>query len=132
MSRGPKPGTVTKTDFVAKVRAAYGAALPDWVEALAEECTRRSAAAVAETIGYSPAVISHVLGNRYTGDIRRVEEKARGALMGASVTCPVLGELARNRCLDEQRKPFATTSSIRVRLHRACRSGCPHARLKGH
>lgn len=129
--RGPKKGTVTKTDFVAKARAAWGERIPDWVMTLAQECSRRSGSAVAEQIKYSPAVVSHVLANRYPGDIGRVEEKVRGALMGETVVCPILGELPLDRCLDEQKKPNNATSSIRSRVFRACRSGCPHSRLKG-
>jgi hypothetical protein len=123
MKRGPQ------SDFVAKARGAWGDGVPAWVIVLAGECNRTSGSAVAKRLGYSPAVVSHVIANTYPGDIRRVEEKVRGALMGVTVDCPVLGEIGLDRCLDEQRKPFSGTSSIRSRLFRACRSGCPHSRL---
>lgn len=132
MKRGPKPGLKTKTDFVAKARAAYGDALPDWVEELAVEATNTSAVTAAAKIGYSASLLSHVFSNKYTGDITRVEAKVRGALMGATVMCPILGEIGRDRCLDEQKMPRSATSSLRSKLYRACRSGCPHSRIKEH
>lgn len=119
-----------KPDFVAKARGAWGAALPAWVIALAEHCNRTSATSAAKKLGYSTAVVSHVIANTYAGDLGRVAEKAKGAFMGATVRCPVLGDIRRDRCLDEQQKKFTGSSSIRSKLYRACRSGCPHSLLK--
>lgn len=130
MKRGPAAGAKTKVDFAAKALAAYGDALPDWVEELAAEATATSLKAAAKKIGYSDAVLSHVFSGSYSGDLARVEEKVRGALMGVTVMCPVLGEIGRDHCLDQQKMPFSATSSIRSKLYRACRSGCPHSRLK--
>jgi hypothetical protein len=132
MKRGPAAGAKTKTDFVAKARAAYGDTLPDWVEELAIEASNTSAVTAAKKIGYSGSLLSHVFSNTYTGDIARVEAKVRGALMGATVICPILGEIGRDRCLDEQKMPRSATSSLRSKLYRACRSGCPHSRIKEH
>lgn len=129
MKRGPRSGQQTKTDFAAKARASWGERVPDWVVVLAEQASATSGIAAAAKIGYSPAVVTHVIANSYSGDITRVAEKVRGALMGATVGCPVLGEIGRDRCLDEQKKPFSGTSSVRSRLFRACRAGCPHSRL---
>lgn len=130
MSRGPQPGQKTKTDFLAKVEASWNGAAPDWVRELAAEATATSGVRAAKKIGYSAAVLCHVFANRYTGDLVRVEAKVRGALMNETVACPVYGEIGRDRCLDIQKMPFAATSSIRARAFRACRSGCPHSRLK--
>ncbi len=124
MSRAP-------TDFTAKARAAWGEDVQEWVLALAAEATRTSASAVATRLGYSPPVISEVIANRYRGDVSRVAEKVAGAFLGAEVGCPVLGAIGRDQCLEEQRKPFMTTSSVRTRLYRACRGGCPHSRIGG-
>jgi hypothetical protein len=129
MKRGPASGR-TRTDFVARARDSWGE-VPDHILVLAEEATRTSAAAAAARIGYSAAVISDVIGNKYRGDMARVAESIRGALMGAVVACPVLGEIGRDRCLQEQKRPYSPTSSLRARLYRACRSGCPHARHMG-
>ena len=102
---------------------------PDWVEALAAECARSSQRVIAFRIRYSPAVVSQVLKGTYKGDLSRVEEAVRGALMNKTVGCPVLGNLAADRCLEIQAQPFAATNAQRVKLYRACREGCTHSRL---
>lgn len=119
-----------KVDFVAKARDAWGKALPDWVAELAELATNTSQATAAKRIGYSAPVVSQVIGRTYRGDLARVEAKVRGALMHETVMCRVLGEIGLDQCRDEQRKPFFATSSVRTRVYRECRSGCPHSRLK--
>lgn len=115
-----------------KARRAWGAEIPAWVEALAEEATRTSGAAAARRIGYSQGVVSGVLARNYKGDYAAVEGKVSGALMGATVMCPGgYGEIPRDRCLDLQ-KGFLATSSARARVYQVCRSGtCPHSRIKG-
>ncbi len=130
MRRGPHFGNKPATDFVAKAKAAWGEQIPDWVLTLAEEANRTTAKAVADRVGYSAAVLSHVFSKSYIGDMQRVEEKARGVFMGMKVTCPVLGEIGRDHCLDEQKKPFSASSSVRSKVYRACRGGCEHSRLK--
>lgn len=130
MNRGPRAGQPSNIDFVAKACGAWGDKLPEWVRTLAEEATATSGTLAAGKIGYSPAVVSHVFANTYKGDIEAVEAKVRGALMGETVICPVLGEIGRNHCLDEQRKPRVATSSIRSKVWRACRAGCQNSRLK--
>jgi hypothetical protein len=121
--------TKVKVDYVAKAGAAWKGALPDWVEQLAREANRTTAKKAAQRIGYSGAVVSHVLNNAYPGDIARVEAKVRGALMSATVMCPVVGEIGLDRCLDEQKMGNTGASSIRARLYRACRGGCPNSRI---
>jgi hypothetical protein len=103
--------------------------MTDWIDILRARCAETSQARVADKIGYSPAVISTVLKGTYAGDLTAVEKAVRGAFMGATVDCPVLGAIASNRCLEEQRKPFAATNPHRVTLYRACRSGCAHSAL---
>ena len=102
----------------------------DWIETLREQCRRHGSKEVGDEIGYSKTVISQVLNGKYPGNLAKVEDAVRGAYLGKCVACPVLGELARNRCLEHQQRPFATTNPTRVKLFRACRSGCPHSQLK--
>jgi hypothetical protein len=128
--RGPRAGQPSGVDYIAKARAAWGDALPDWVEELATYASAWSGTLAAQKIGYSPAVVTHVIANSYKGDLSAVEGKVRGALMGEEVICPVLGAIGRNVCLDEQAKPGHATSSIRSKVYRACRAGCVHSRLK--
>lgn len=114
------------TDFGAKALAAWGNP-PDWIVALADACQQETQSGVARRLGVSGSQISHVLANNYAGRLDRIEQLVRGAYLGATVNCPVLGEISRDRCMEEQSRPFAATSSLRVTLHRACRAGCPHA-----
>lgn len=122
-----------KQTFVTKARAAWGNPAPDWVEALAEAADRMTATRAAKNIGYSPAVLSHVFAKNYPGDIEAVEQKVRGALLGATVTCPVYGEIGRDQCLDLQKvmPPFSSEASSRC--HRSCRGmgmpKCSHSRI---
>lgn len=114
-----------------KASKAWDGGVPDWVAELAEMAERQGLNACASRLGYSPAVISQTIGNKYQGDLSKVEDKVRGALMGATVLCPVLGEIGRDVCLGWQAKPKAVTNSTRSKLYRACRNRCPHSRLKG-
>lgn len=120
-----------KISAIDKATVAWGEGMPDEVRELARYVDQHTGVAAAKAIGYSGAVVSHMLVGRYTGDLDAVFAKIRGALMGEVVICPVLGELGRDRCLTEQKKPFATSNAARARVFRACRSGCPHSRLKG-
>ncbi len=96
--------------------------MTDWIEALRTEAKNTSQASAATRIGYSPAVVNQVLKGTYKGDLTSVEEAVRGAIMGATVECPVIGDIPRNRCIDHQRRSgrFAATNPTRVQLHRAC------------
>lgn len=113
--------------FADKAEAAWSPA-PFWVRRLAEEADRIGQPATGRRIDYSAATVSQVISNTYRGDLRRVEQMVLGALMAATVNCPVKGEMARNVCLKWQDKPFATSSSDRARMYHACRSGCPHSK----
>lgn len=99
----------------------------DWLVVLQEACTGSSQAAVAKRIGYSAAVVNQVLKGTYKGDLARVQQAVEGALMGLTVECPIVGELARNRCLEYQRRGFAATNPFRVSLAKACPT-CPNRR----
>ena len=101
---------------------------PRWLQVLRAECEKTSQRKVAADIGYSAAAVSRVLNNKYGQDggrLDRFEHAVRGAYMGETVNCPILGELPVNRCLENQRRPFAATNPTRVQLYRACR-GCAH------
>lgn len=133
MNRGPAPGAsrpcVAGKSMAEKAVDAWGE-VPDWIEELAALADREGLRGAEKRVGYSASAISTVINRRYRGDVGRVEESVRGALMGRVVDCPVLGEIGRDQCLAWQKKPFAATSSVRVAVHRACRSGCRHSALK--
>ena len=115
----------------ARARRAWGDEAPDWILELARACDRQSQRRLSQRLGYSPSTINQVLSNTYRGDLKAVRKAVSGALMHGTVTCPILGEIPSHRCLSIQRQPFAATNALRVRLYRACRSGCPNSRLGG-
>ncbi|ACI98511.1 hypothetical protein [Rhodospirillum centenum] len=121
--------------FMEKAAEAWGDAMPEWVVTLATACDAQGQRRVADIIERSPALVSNVIrgrygANGYAGDLTAVEQVVRGALMNATLNCPVLGEIGLNRCQDERTRPFTATSSMRARLYRACRQ-CPHNQNAG-
>jgi len=110
---------------VGKARASWGDDLPDWVLMFAERCDETSVRSTAQRIGYSPSVGSQILSKSYNGRLDKVEAAVRGAFMGTTVPCPVLGDLAVDKCLYHQARAFAPTNPTRVRLSRTCPT-CPH------
>jgi hypothetical protein len=110
-------------------RAAWGGTPPAWIEALALACDAATQNQVAQRIGYSPTVVSQTLSNVYVGDLTAVQTAVEGALMGATVACPVLGSLGSDLCQQHQRAGFSSTNPLRIQLYRACRSGCAQSRL---
>lgn len=129
MKRGPESGAGRNADtdrtFAQKAVDAHAGAPPDWIAALAALADRGGLKAAGEAIGYSGGLVSQVIANKYPGDIGKVEQKTRGALLGATVDCPGAGDVMdRKTCLDWQDKPRAATSSLRTRMYHACRA-CP-------
>jgi len=118
----------TGPSFIDKALQSYTGA-PDWVIELARLADAEGLAGAEKRIGYSRSAISAVINCKYAGDLDRVEQMVRGALMAETTLCPVLGELPRNRCLEWQKKPYAPTSSHRVQMYVACQS-CPNARVR--
>jgi hypothetical protein len=118
-----------KPDQVARARIAWGEAMPPEVLALAQACKAQTSRAVARRLGYSDAVISHVLAKKYPGDVAKVFVTIRGSLMGETVDCPELGELRRDQCLRNQAKPFSSNNSASARLFHACKT-CPNRQQK--
>lgn len=134
MTPGPQKGRAANGDdrsFIEKATHAWGAPVPEWIEALAAMADAQGLTATGKAIDYSGSLVSQVLNNKYGGDVGLVEEKVHGALLGRTVECPRLGEMARSVCLEWQKKPLAHTSTLRVDMYHACRGGCPHSRLSG-
>lgn len=128
MKRGPI-GAAGAVDYPAKAKAAWGDP-PKWVERLAEQASGSSASAVAGRLGCAPSVVSQVISNSYRGRFDRIEAAVRGAFMGETVDCPVVGEIGMDRCRDEQRQPFRATSAMRAQLFHACQT-CSNREVKG-
>ncbi len=103
---------------------------PVWLTELREQCHRKGQANVAKLIGYSPAVVNQVLQGKNPGRVDKVERAVRGAFMGETCFCPVMGEIPADRCLAIQKQPFASTNPQRVKLYRACRDGCHYSQIE--
>lgn len=114
---------------VAKAKEAWGDALPDWVLVMAEACDNTNQKKIANEMRYSPAVVNTVLKATYAGDLSAVKQAVEGALMASTVQCPVVGELQANKCMENQRRQYAATNALRVRLYKACNGGCSHSRI---
>ncbi len=115
--------TDKSTANVDRARERWGAAAPDWIIVLAEACDQFGQTAMGKRLGVSGAVISATLSNTYAGRLDKIEQRVRGELMNERVTCPVLGEISKRQCLDEQSREYASTNALRVELRRAC-AGC--------
>lgn len=93
-----------------------------WLETLRAACEQQGQKPIAKQIGFSATTVSQVLSGSYSADTKRIKTAVEGALMGATVECPVIGEIPRQRCIEHQRragKP-AATNPMRVQLARAC------------
>lgn len=111
------------------VRQFWGPEPPDWVLALAEYCdAKKSQREAGALIGYSASAINQIFHAKYP-NTAEIEDKVRGALLGETVNCPVLGVLTKDRCRGHQAAPFAATNSTRVRLYRTCRGACPNSQI---
>lgn len=102
-----------------------------WLEALRKETQKpkMSQAQIARDMKVSGATISLVLKGKYPGDMDRIETIVRGKYMHETVMCPILSEIALDRCLEEQVKPFSSHNPTRAQLFKACRT-CKHNKKK--
>lgn len=82
-----------------------------------------SQAKVAAKLGYSSATVSQLLSGSYNGSSDTVLTRVFEVYGGQVVGCPILGDIALCRCVDERRRPFSATNPRRVRMYRACK-GC--------
>ncbi|MBL4799808.1 MAG: hypothetical protein JKY50_20610 [Oleispira sp.] len=103
---------------------------PKWLSVLQEKCDLTSQRQVGDHLGVSNAVISQALKQKYPGDIISLEKKVRGAFMGETVNCPVLGELDLNKCLKNQGEKMSAVNPLRVQLYRACNGRCENSQIK--
>lgn len=109
-----------------KAMAAWGAALPDWVRALAERADETSQSIVAREVGYSTTAISTIIGNTYAArDTSAFEEAVRASVMREAIICPVFGETSLAQCVEWRQhasRPPRTISSLHVQMRVACKA----------
>lgn len=114
-------------------RSSWGENIPDWVLALAQAIDAQDLAMpraqklTAERIGYSNAVVHEVLRNRYKGDHAKVAFRVTQCLATDSADCPILGRISHAECHAHQAQKNPGSTPLKVKLYRACRSGCPHS-----
>lgn len=103
----------------------------DWLVRLRAEVARTSQRRVADALraggGYpSDTLISQVLAGKYQGRTDKLRRLVEGYYLGATVPCPVLGDISRHICEHTQALPYQPSNFRRIELFRACRA-CPHA-----
>ncbi|MBI2770017.1 MAG: XRE family transcriptional regulator [Burkholderiales bacterium] len=111
----PTPNKRTARALPADVKAA----LADAVKKL------KSQSKAAAALQVSGSVVSQLLNGVYPGDVDTMADRIRGKFMAQTVKCPVMGDLARNECLNNQARAFAATNPLRTALHKACKT-CPN------
>ncbi len=101
----------------------------EWLQVLDAECNRTSQAKVAQKIGASKTTISQALNGVYPNEIGllKLRDKVEGTYMGATITCPVFGDIPRDVCASSQEKELATHNPFRVQLFNTCPT-CPNRR----
>ena len=117
--------------MLAKAIAAWGTEMPPWVRTLAIACEGASLRQAAARLDVSPAMVSLAINNKRR-DLSFIKDRVEQHLMTIQFSCPVLGVISINRCLQEQARPFSGANPLRVQLYRACRNGCPHYKEKQH
>lgn len=99
-----------------------------WITILAEQARVLGQEEVSKRLGISKTVVSQLINDKYPGDMSRMQKLVEGAFMEHLVECPILGAIPLHQC-DKHQGNKSTSNPIRLRLYRACRSGCPHSSL---
>ena len=123
---------IVKTPVAQIVRDHWGENPPDYISVLANACEMAdSQSKVAKRLGYSAAVVSSMLKNKYGGDIGKFEDKVRAILMIEDVDCPAVAQTIQLvTCLEHQGhvKAGNRSNSFRMKMMHHCPS-CPQGRL---
>ena len=107
----------------ARAEAVWGQA-PGWVLARARACDRSTQAQVAADLGVAQSYVSWALRGEMFQYHGRVETAVRARLLGETAECPILGEIALDRCGDLRRRTGRALGPIEKALREACPS-CP-------
>ncbi|MGF1680194.1 helix-turn-helix domain-containing protein [Photobacterium minamisatsumaniensis] len=104
----------------------------NWLEAITAELSKAEVTQnkLARDLGVSTSMLSQVVRGIYPGSTETLQARVEGRLMDRTVQCPVKGCIRLDECLDHQGKPFSSANRERVKMHRACRSGCPNSKLE--
>jgi len=104
----------------------------EWVKVLADAVAApgMSQNKMANQLGVSTSMLSQVLRGIYPGNTEKLQMKVEGQFMNRVVNCPIKGEIPIDECHEHQQRPFSSANRERVKLYRACRSGCPYSSLE--
>lgn len=103
-----------------KAKAAWGGDAPDWIIILARRCDTQSQTAVASFLNVNGGYVSYALRNQHEAYHGRVEDAVRSRLMGETIECPVLGEIAPDVCRQHRQSRLRALGPVQKRLRDAC------------
>ncbi len=103
----------------------------EWLDVLRSEVQKTSLQKVADKTGLSRTLISQTCNGKYPGDLERVRHVVESVFMGATVMCPILGEIPQHQCMLHQKKQAGDIGDNpqAIKLYKACRSRCPNSQI---
>lgn len=96
-----------------------------WLKHFRDTCDRLSMSEVSRRLSCSTSVVSQIYHKKYPSPITKWRDRFLAEFEPGTVDCPVLGEIERELCSQNRKRPFAATNPQRVRLFHACRV-CPN------
>ncbi len=99
-----------------------------WLEMLQLQVGEKGLRAVSTSLGVSTATISQVCNEKYPGDLKRIQALVESVYLNKHVLCPVQGEIPWHLCQQNQKNVY-TGNPQKLRIYRACRSGCSNSDL---
>jgi hypothetical protein len=100
----------------------------DWMDALRDLAKRIGGSGAAQEVGLSEATVSQVLSGSYAASTRRIERRVRGQLLGATCSCPVMGQVSTRLCQDVQERKPPIANPQHAQAWMACRGRGPFTR----
>ena len=108
-----------------KAETAWNGAPPDWIVKLATACDATSQSIVARELRVNGGYLSYALRNQKPEYHQRVRDATRARLMGETVCCPVLGNIALDLCAAHRRSRLKPTGPAQRELRATC-PNCIH------
>jgi transcriptional regulator with XRE-family HTH domain len=101
-----------------------------WLDELRRQINATSLTAVSKAMGVSKTTISQLANGKYGADTAKMQVLVESVYMGHTVTCPVLGEIPKHKCMAHQNTKHVGSQPNAIRLWKACRSDCPNSELE--
>lgn len=99
-----------------------------WLQVLKEQVEIHGQKPVAAKLGISNGTVSQLVNEKYPGDMAKMQARVESVYLNKTVNCPVLGKIGWHQCQANQKNEH-TSNPMKLRLYRACRSGCEHSEL---